>query len=79
MSIAPRKAEGDFGMLRGGGAWVWGMLRGGVSAGVAMALVGGDAGAGSPVLCGASSDDAVVPGPFWGGSALGGMLFAFEF
>lgn len=53
--------------------------REGVSVGILKACVCGDAGVGSSVLCGASLEDSVVPGPFWGGSVFGAKLFAFKF
>lgn len=58
-------------MLCGGREWV--------SVGILKACVCWDAGVSSSGLGGASLEDSVVPGPFWGGSVFGGKLFAFKF
>lgn len=69
--MTSRKGEGVFGMLCGGGE---GGSLGNVTAGVCR-----DALAASSVVCGASSDDKMVPGPFSGGSVVVGVLFTFDF
>lgn len=83
--MTSRKGEGVFGMLGGGGEWLWRVLcggRGGVSLGNGMAPVCWDAlgaSCGSSVLCGASSDDKMGPGPLAGCSMVGGVIFTFKF
>lgn len=72
--MTSRKGEGVFGMLCGGGE---GGSLGNVTAGVCRDALATSCG--SSVVCCASSGDKMVPGPFSGGSVVGGVLFTFEF